>query len=93
MKITVCRDCKQEIGFKQLESGKWMPHNPETITADHALAEFGQKASLLIVDADDNWGIYGSKRLKELGDVEGLVPHWLTCPHAENFRRERTQQR
>jgi len=80
-----CKKCPAEIRFFRTSGGGWMPVD----------AEPNPEGSLVIVsefvDTDD----HGTTRKIPVVDLPGLftpadadrwMPHWATCPEADEFR-------
>lgn len=75
--MSFCRKCPAEIRFCKTESGKWMPvdaaPNPDGNLADAGVDDEG----IPLVAAVD---------LFTPADATRYMPHWATCPAAEEFR-------
>ena len=85
MRTVACRGCGQMIGFiKNQRSGKNMPVDPELV----ALRDLDPGGTIV----DDQGMIHKSKFGTVQDDgIEGYVPHWISCPNAEEFRKTKNR--
>lgn len=74
MKLTHCKKCGAQIRFVRTKAGKWLPCDPHTKSHDALQGH-------IMVTEDGRI----TKNHTPL-DI-GFVPHWATCPYAEEFRR------
>lgn len=75
-----CKSCGAKIKFLRTKAGKWMPCDPETVSAEDLDA--GDK----LVTKDGDVLTVNGKTPEGYGAV-GYVPHWATCKSPELFRR------
>lgn len=79
----VCRTCKAPVTWALGPGGKWMPFDPEPNPAGEWRL-FGDTPRAVHAPAE---------RRAELAKHGQLyVPHWATCPHADQHRRSQTNQ-
>lgn len=74
-----CKGCGAEIRFLGTTAGKKMPVNAEPVT--YELDPNGAHTFLA-----PNGSVERGK-LVVAGSRTGYVPHWVTCPKANDFRR------
>jgi hypothetical protein len=72
----LCRSCKAEIVWAITESGRWMPLDAEPNPRGEWRL-FGDTPRAVHVEPE---------RRAELAE-QLMVPHWATCPHADEHRR------
>ncbi len=79
--MSVCRSCGAQIKFIQsAKSGKWLPCDIEQVD----LYDLDQGDCIVNVCGE----IIKADGKLELGKESlGYVPHWATCPNAEQFRK------
>lgn len=77
-----CDKCGEEIGFVQTVGGKWIPVDPEAATA--------LLAPGVTLVTDDGRVLRGSPATATVSAV-GFVPHWATCPFADDFRKRKRE--
>lgn len=78
--MTQCRGCGAEIKFVKSLKGKWMPVDPEPATekdADQGDTLVREDGKVITVGRDSDEGL------------KCYVPHWITCPNADEFKRRR----
>ena len=72
-----CRKCPAEIVFAKTASGKWMPIDKvPNVDGNLADAGFDDEGTMLVAPVDLFTG----------PDATRYMPHWATCPAAEDFR-------
>ena len=76
--MSQCRGCGREIIWLHMRSGKHMPVDPEPVFVA------GDGKDTFITDEGET--IRGTASEMDTGTV-GFVPHWATCPAAEQFRK------
>lgn len=79
MKTTECRGCGQQIAFIQTKAGKWLPIDPEAVHANDC--NEGDKL------VGDDGVLFTVTAESDESDDYGYVPHWVTCPKADEFRK------
>lgn len=86
MKTVPCRGCGRSITFIRSEkTGKNMPVDPELVSLDELTA--GQ---CLVTDT----GLIVKYHQQNVDSgIEGYIPHWISCPKADEFRAKRTDSR
>ena len=78
---SLCRKCYAPIKFVKRETGKWMPYNPEELDLQIIDPE------TLVISAKDGW----IDKAREVSAANGPwhLPHWITCPNADEFRKKK----
>lgn len=79
MKTTQCRGCGAQIKFIKTSRGKWMPVDPEPIHASDV-----REGDYLIGEDGELFKILGES---DQENDFGYVPHFATCPKADEFKR------
>lgn len=79
-RLTPCRGCGQMIGFVVTEKGKTMPVDPDGV-------RFTPGGGPDTYVMSDGRIARGARRAN--GAAFGFVPHWVTCPAANEFRKGR----
>jgi len=74
--MSKCRSCGAEIRWLKTPGGKNMPCDPVKVNGD------GSVERLRLVRDD------GSIASNPGPEISGYVPHWATCPSAEEHRRQ-----
>ena len=77
-----CRKCGAEIIFIRTPRGKYMPADPQL--APYKLGAGG--GPVITPEGEVIRGV-GEPFGLEPADGRGYIPHWATCPNAEEFRR------
>lgn len=81
--MTTCKKCGAPIIFIKTKKGKWMP-------CDEGLVEYkagdGPNFDDVVVDQNGNV-IHCTFDFQCVPDGLARIPHWATCPYAEDFRR------
>lgn len=78
-----CKRCGAEIIFILMKSGKYMPVDPEPVAYKE-----GVGGGIVITPEGER--IRGGEPFGyEAADGYGYIPHWATCPYADEFRRQR----
>ena len=72
-----CRKCPGKIIFCKTAAGKWMPIDEEP-NADGNLFMDGKDA--------EGYQLVAVVDLFTPADADRYMPHWATCPEAEEFR-------
>ena len=76
MKLVPCRGCGESIGFvRSKKNQKWLPVDPQQVSGDEI-----EKDTIITED-----GVILKNPPK---DEVGYVPHWDSCPNAEEFRKK-----
>ena len=73
-----CRSCGAEIKWIKMRSGKSMPVDPELYT----FAKFSETPDTFITSSGET--VKGIPAII----MKGYIPHWATCPKADEFRRK-----
>ena len=76
-----CKSCGQQILFMKTANGKMMPVNAKPVTY-----ELDPHGSFTLLGPG---GVTERGRLVVAGSRTGYVPHWVTCPDADKYRRRR----
>ena len=76
MTLLKCRGCGAPIRLIKTTAGKWMPCNPDLVTADQV-----EKGTWLFTED-------GVVNKNPTGTDRGFVPHWKDCPAADRFRKK-----
>ncbi len=86
MSKPTCRDCGAIIRWMRTEAGKATPVDPEFIEA--WVISPGEAPRITLVDEDGHVRTGHQVSAIEAGSeqIEGYVPHWATCPKANDFR-------
>lgn len=81
--MTTCKKCGAPIIFIKTKKGKWMP-------CDEGLVEYkagdGPNFDDVVVDQGGKV-IHCTFDFQCVPDGLARIPHWATCPYAEDFRR------
>lgn len=81
--MATCKKCGAPIIFIKTKKGKWMP-------CDEGLVEYkagdGPNFDDVVVDQAGNV-IHCTFDFQCVPDGLARIPHWATCPYAEDFRR------
>ena len=88
MNIGRCKGCGQPIVWIVTTKGKKMPCDPQPVTG------YGDHTTVKKDKIVTGTGMVLSCNLKpDGGSVLGVgyVPHWATCPAAQNFKKEKKQ--
>lgn len=72
-----CRACGAPIKFVKTPAEKWLPVDPDQISSDDL--ELGEKYVSLAGEV--------VTQQKGAPSSTGYIPHWATCPNAEQFRK------
>ena len=76
-----CKRCGANIEFIRMKSGKYMPVDPDMVP--YRLG-FGPQAFV----TPEGEVVRGAAPFgPEPADGFGYIPHWATCPFADDFRR------
>jgi hypothetical protein len=71
-----CRSCGAIIKFIKTKKGKWMPVDPELLTAEDV--ELGD---VIVTDSGEV-----TKVTEKTGIALGYISHFATCPNADEHR-------
>lgn len=85
--MSTCRGCGQPIEWIRTAAGRFMPIDPEPVF----IIEEGRDSFI----TDEGEIVRGRRALPHEESREfpvAFVPHWKTCPQADNFRRERRRR-
>ena len=74
-----CRRCGARIQWRKTPAGKWMPLDEGVVEI-----ELDPQGKTTVVD-DQGKVLRGNK--SQTPNAWGRVPHWSTCPNANEFRR------
>ena len=79
-----CRSCGAEIAFMKTRNGKGMPCDPGWIPF---WADIKAKDKIVTTDGD----VVNCRLDGDPAELTGLgrVPHWATCPYADQHRRRK----
>jgi hypothetical protein len=82
-KQAVCAKCGKPIQWRKTPAGKWMP-------LDVGIVEIrlDPKGKTIVCD-DYGKMLRGTRVYEGEADAWGRVPHWGTCPNADEFRRKK----
>ena len=77
-----CKRCGAEINFIRMKSGKYMPVDPAKVAY-----KLGAAGGTIITPEGEI--VHGGEPFGlEPADGYGYIPHWATCPAADEFRRQ-----
>lgn len=79
--MTECKSCKAKIFFMKTETGGTMPVDAREVTYNPDPT--GPTTFL------GPGGVVERGRLSVTGNTKGFIPHWATCPFADQFRRKK----
>ena len=95
MALAECRGCGAGILWITMESGKYMPVDPEPIEAWVVMSwqEAGfphppRQLSLVTESGKMQHGYEASAITPGSFQIEGRVPHWANCNKRKDFRRK-----
>ena len=84
-----CRSCGTEIIFIKTPQGKFIPCEPELVSADDC-----EVGTMLVTKEGEVYKVRGAGMT--LGEdcevMQGYVSHFAFCSHASDFRRQRGNQ-
>jgi hypothetical protein len=78
--MSTCKACGEEILFLRTPAGKFLPVDADSF-GPHQIT----KGVTIVTEAGSV--IRGGALIT--GTVYGYVPHWATCSHPDQFRKER----
>ena len=88
--LAQCRGCQAAVVWVHMrESGKAMPCDPDVLTEwlDETAGKAASTRTLITSDGVAITGRRGTAIEPGTREVIGRVPHWVTCPQANTFRR------
>jgi len=83
MKTTTCKACGKPIVWIRTTKGKAMPCDANPVAYKK---EQGGKEKIVTQNGEVISGTLDAKA-EEITGI-GYIPHWSTCPKADNFRRK-----
>lgn len=83
-----CKKCGAKILWVATTGGKWMPCDPKPIEY-HAgsTPDFED-----VIVTDEGEVVRCTFDFQCDPDGRGFLPHWASCPYAEEFRRKRREE-
>lgn len=78
--MSICKGCHADIEWVRTKAGKMMPVDPEPV-----FVASGGKQTFVTDEGDIITGTVSVEKTDEVA----FVPHWVTCPAADSFRRRR----
>lgn len=95
--VGICKGCGRPIIWFQTPAKKSMPCDPDEQAfrenpsgKDTIVKRNGEVVKAEIIARCSDLHVPGEK-FTDLGDADGIgyVPHWATCPNADQFRRKK----
>ena len=79
-----CKACGKEILFVRTPKGKYIPVDPDRVPY-----KLGVGGGTVVTSNGEVIRGVGEPFGPEPADGWGYIPHWATCPYAEELRRQK----